>query len=225
MEIIRCMVVDDIAGIREHFCDLINQQDDMEVVCVAETGRGAVKRALEFKPDIILMDIQLDYDTAGVDATEKIMVELPTAKIIIVTSHNNDKFILDTYLYGAVDYILKEDSSENILSTIREVYRNNNFIGPLLAAKLREGLTIARNREESLLFFINNYSKLTNTERRILKHLYSNKKRREISEIEFISMETVKSHISHILKKLGMGSTAEIVRFLKKVKFFDEFDI
>lgn len=225
MDIIRCMIVDDMESIRERFCDLINSQNDMDVVCVASTGKEAVENALKYKPDIILMDIQLEYDIAGIDATEKIIKQYPKTKIVIFTIHNNDEFILDAYLVGAVDYVLKDDTDTNILNTLRTVYTNEHFLGPLLATKLKEKLTLARSREESLLFFVNSYSKLTNTERMILKHLYSNKKRREISEMEFISMETVKTHVSHILKKLGFHSTSELIRFLKRIKIFDEFDI
>ena len=76
---------------------------------------------------------------------------------------------MDAYLAGASDYILKNDDGANILSTIRMVYKNDFFLGPLLAKKLKESLTLARNREESLLFFINNYSRLTDAEKRITK--------------------------------------------------------
>lgn len=225
MEKIKCMVVDDLESIREHFCTLVSECADMTLVCEAESGREAIERAKSAKPDIILMDIQLEDESAGIRATERIKEIMPDAKVIILTVHNNDKFMMDAYLAGASDYILKYDDGANILSTIRMVYKNDFFLGPLLAKKLKESLTLARNREESLLFFINNYSRITDAEKRITKHLYAGKKRREIAEAEFVSMETVKTHISHILKKLGFHSAAELTAFLKKIKIFDEFDV
>lgn len=222
---IRCMVVDDLQSIREHFKDLLDSSDDIETVALASNGREAVELALEHKPDIILMDIQLEYDVAGIDAAAEIMSKLPNTKIIILTVHNNDRFILDAYLAGAVDYIIKYDDSFNVLNTIRTVYNSENFIGPLLASKLKENIAMTRKREDSLLFFVNNYSNLTSMEKKIIKHLYCGKKRREIAEMEFISLETVKTHVSHILKKLSFQSTSELIKFLTKIKIFDEFDL
>ena len=225
MEKIRCMVVDDLESIREHFCTLISECGDMVLAAEADSAKDAVTTAKKANPDIILMDIQLEDETAGIRATEKIKEDMPNVKVIILTVHNNDKFMMDAYLAGASDYILKYDNDKNILDTVRMVYKNDFFLGPLLAKKLKESLTLARNREESLLFFINNYSRLTDAEKRITKHLYSGKKRREIAEAEFISIETVKTHISHILKKLGFHSAASLTAFLKKIKIFDEFDV
>ena len=76
-----------------------------------------------------------------------------------------------------------------------------------------------------MILEMNNKKQQTNTKKRITKHLYACKKRREIAEAEFVSMETVKTHISHILKKLGFHSAAELTAFLKKIKIFDEFDV
>ena len=106
---IRCMVVDDLQSIREHFKDLLDLSEDIEAVALAANGREAVELAFEHKPDIILMDVQLEYDVAGIDAAAEIMTKLPDTKIIILTVHNNDRFILDAYLAGAVDYIIKND--------------------------------------------------------------------------------------------------------------------
>lgn len=222
---ISCMIVDDIKSIRERFAELIDSEEDMCTVAAADCADEAVHLAIEYKPDIILMDIQLEYDKAGIDATRVIMQELPHTKVIILTVHNNDEYILDAYIAGAVDYIIKSDNAANVIRTIHMVHSNDNFLGPLLASKLKESLITARNREESMLFFVNNYSRLTDAERKTIKYLYNGKKRREIAEIEFVSEETVKTHVSHILKKLGFHSTHELIKFLKKIKLFDEFDI
>ena len=133
MEKIKCMVVDDLESIREHFCTLVSECADMTLVCEAESGREAIERAKSAKPDIILMDTQLEDESAALRATERIKEIMPDAKVIILTVHNNDKFMMDAYLAGASDYILKYDDGANILSTIRMVYKNDFFLGPLLA--------------------------------------------------------------------------------------------
>ncbi|UKI35916.1 MAG: response regulator transcription factor [Clostridiales bacterium] len=130
------MVVDDLESIREHFCTLVSECADMTLVCEAESGREAIERAKSAKPDIILMDIQLEDESAGIRATERIKEIMPDAKVIILTVHNNDKFMMDAYLAGASDYILKYDDGANIFEHHKDgLQKNDFFLGPLLAKK------------------------------------------------------------------------------------------
>ena len=222
---IRIMVVDDLKEVRSYFGEIINSQPDMELAGVAASGNEAVHMASSLDLDVILMDIQMEYAGAGVDATRKICAAFPDIKIIMLTIYDTDDYVVEAYLAGAVDYVLKEDDTVKICERIRQVYENDNFIGPYIAKKLRSSIEKTRTREESMLFFINSFSKLTAMEKKILKSLYTGKKRSEIADSEFISLGTVKTHINHILKKLNFTATHDLIGFLKKIKIFEEFDI
>ena len=222
----RIMLCDDIKSIREYFEKIINQQEDMEVIYGAASGQEAVEylAGAGELPDIILMDIQMEDEKAGITATRQIHERHPQIKILMLTIHENDDLLIEAYLAGAVDYMVKDVSPEMICSTLRNANENENFIGTIIREKTREKLDKNKLLETSMVFFINKMSKLTSSEWRILQQLYEGKKRREIAKTEYLSEETVKLHIRHILRKLGFASSREMVEYLKKIKLLDYYN-
>lgn len=220
------MLCDDIKSIRDFFEKTIRTQEDMEVVYAASSGKEAVDylAGTEELPDIILMDIQMEDEKSGITATRQIHERYPKIKILMLTIHENDDLLIEAYLAGAVDYIVKDVSPEVICSTLRSANENDNFIGTIIREKTREKLDKSKMIETSMVFFINKMSKLTNSEWRILQQLYEGKKRREIAKTEFLSEETVKLHIRHILRKLGFSSSREMIDYLKKLKLLDYYN-
>lgn len=208
------MVCDDLINIQNHFSNIVNDQQDMSIACVASTKDEAVKLAAEHKPDIILMDIQMDTKTAGIEATKQIIKMLPDTKVIILTIHNDDTLIVEAYLAGAVDYIMKESDPETLCQTIRRAYNNNNFIGSLIATTIKNNI---KKSQESILYMTTHFFKLTQSEKEILWLLYQKYPRKKIAEMRFLSEETVKIHIKHILRKLNFTNTAEMVVFLQEI--------
>ena len=223
---IHIMLCDDIKSIRDFFEKTINVQEDMEVVHVSSSGREAVDylAGTEELPDIILMDIQMEDEKAGITATREVHERYPKIKILMLTIHENDDLLIEAYLAGAVDYIVKDVPPEVICSTLRSANENENFIGTIIREKTREKLDKNKMIETSMVFFINKMSRLTNSEWRILQQLYEGKKRREIAKTEFLSEETVKLHIRHILRKLGFSSSKEMVDYLKRIKLLDYYN-
>lgn len=224
-DMIKIMLCDDLKTIRDSFVQAINRQEDMQVVYAAASGSEAVEylNHCEALPDIILMDIQMESEKAGIEATRQIHEKYPRIKILMLTIFENDDLLIEAYLAGAVDYIVKDVSWKKICDTLRSASVNENFVGTIIREKTREKLDQSRLMETSMLFFINRLSKLTNSEWRILEHLYEGKKRKEISREEVLSEETVKLHIRHILRKLGFDSTREMVAYLKEIRFWDYF--
>lgn len=220
---IKIAICDDMPQIRTMIQRAVEKTEDMTVVSVAATSEEIIKRALEAAPDIILMDIQLETETAGIDATEYIKEKLPDVKIIMLTIHADAKLIIDSYYAGAVDYIVKTDSMDNIVENIRKVYMQSDFLGPLIVKNINKELKKYKVMHESLLFFINGFSTLTNTEKRILKLLYDGHSRKEIEKNFYISLETINTHVKHILKKLEFHSIKELIRFLKDIQLFENF--
>lgn len=226
-KMIKVMLCDDIKSIRNYFEKTISAETDMEVIYAASSGQEAVAylEEAEILPDIILMDIQMEDERAGIAATEKIHGMYPEIKILMLTIHENDDFLIEAYMAGAVDYLGKDVESSVICDTLRNAKENRNFIGSIIREKTREKLNKNRAMEASLLFFINKMSKLTNSEWRILRKLYEGKKRRDIARAEVLSEETVKLHIRHILRKLEFSSSREMIDYLKELKLLDYYKI
>ncbi len=223
---IKIMLCDDIKSIRVFFEKIIGMQEDMKVIYAASSGEEAVQYLAECEalPDIVLMDIQMEDEKAGITATQKIHERYPEIKILMLTIHENDDLLIEAYMAGAVDYIVKDTAPETICATLRSAKENKNFIGAVIREKTREKLSKSRTMELSMVFFINKMSKLTNSEWRVLKHLYEGMKRKEIAKEEVLSEETVKLHVRHILRKLEFASTKEMIDYLKELKLLDYYD-
>ena len=136
MSKIRVAICDDMPQILRHFKKIIQAAGDMEVVAEAETGKEMVALADKLQPDIILMDIQMESEDAGILATNKILSEHPDIKVIILTVHKEDDLIFRAYGAGAIDYIIKTEESNEIVKSIRTVYNNDVFIRPGIAKKI-----------------------------------------------------------------------------------------
>lgn len=209
------MICDDIADIRKFYREVVQSQEDMQVVAEAGSTDEAVEKALLYKPDIIMMDVQMDEEKSGIVATERILQKLPGTKVIILTIHNDDDLVVDAYMAGAVDYMVKGTNADEVCAVIRKTHATEDFLGVRIGEALRVCIKKARRQEKSMLYLINNMMRLTTTEKIILEQLYQKKKRKKIAEENFMSEETVKIHIRHILRKLEFDSTAEMVRELE----------
>ena len=222
---IKVLICDDSEEIRMYFEWIIDSQNDMKVVATAKNGKDVVEKAVEVNPDVILMDIQMEKEKSGIEATEIISRKLQNVKIIMLTIHNNDDLLLESYVAGASDYIIKEDCMNTLCKTIRNAYNNQYYIGSIIAQKVKDVFNRAVDMEKSAMYFINCMSNMTNSEWKILKHLYKGKKRKEIAAEEILSEETVKYHIRNILKKLGFSNTAEMIGHLKKMGIIEKFNL
>ena len=220
---IRVMILDDLKDIRDFFTELINSQPDMEAVCSASCEKESIEMAEKYKPDIILMDIQMDEYNSGIRAAEKINEILPKTKIIMLTIHTSDELIIEAYLAGVVDYLEKTSPPEDICETVRKVYSQTEFLGKIITDAVRKKMQHIKRQETSLLYIINRFSKLTPMENDILKLLYQKNTRKEIAKKKFMSEDTVKTHIRHILRKLGCTSTSEMLVLLEQLGITNYF--
>ena len=221
---ISVMICDDIKEIRDNLKQMIDSQEDMKVVSMAETAEEAIRFAEENRPDVILMDVQMDEVDSGILATDAITNSLPDTRVIMLTVHNNDDTIADAYRVGAVDYILKDAPRDEVCDSIRKVYQNEEFLGKLIAKVLRDKLSKTQKQEISILYLINHLFALTPTEMMILKLLYQKKTRKMIAKEKFMSEETVKIHIRHILRKLDFNTTSEMVSNLRHMGVMEYFE-
>lgn len=219
MERIRIMMADDSPEIRSYFSNIISHEADMDLVGTAASGVEAVQMANELRPDIILMDIQMETRIAGISASKQILREHPAMKVIILTILEDDDLLFQAYCAGVIDYIIKTDSISQILTSIRNAHQNQMILRPKYAEKIIQELKRVREEQSGLLYGLNILTMLSNSEFEVLKCLYQGMNARQISESRYVSQGTVKTQIHSILKKFNMKSVSEVVRHLKEIRF------
>ncbi len=192
---IRVLTVDDHPLLREGISTLINSQPDMCIVGEASTGTEAFERFRELRPDITLMDVRLP-DKSGIDAMLAIRSEFPAARIIMVTTSEGDVEIQRALGAGAQGYILKSMPPKDLVEAVRLVNAGKKRIPPTIAAHLAEHYA-----DEDL----------TAREIEVLQQIAGGNRNRDIADRLFISEETVKVHIKHIMEKLGAKDRTQAV--------------
>jgi RNA polymerase sigma factor (sigma-70 family) len=202
----RILLVEDHVLLQESLGRLLDSQTDMSVVGGATTMLDAVLKARALKPDVILMDFTLP-DGTGIEATETILAEQPGIKIVFLTIHEEDEKIFDAIRHGAAGYLPKHVSSSRLLEYLRGLEHGQAAIQPEVTTRiLKEFAHLpARKDLESTAA-----ARLTPRQREILEALRSGATNREIASRLVISEQTVKNHVSRVLKKLNVKSRHEL---------------
>jgi DNA-binding NarL/FixJ family response regulator len=192
---IRILCVDDHPLMREGIAAIIRNETDMVLIAEASNGREAITGYREHQPDITLMDLRLP-DISGIDAVIAIRTEFPSARIIMLTTFEGDAEIHRALEAGAQGYMLKSMPRKQLVEMIRKVHAGRKHIPPEVAAHLAEHLG-----EEFL----------SKREVEVLHKVAGGNRNSDIAELLFISEETVKGHVKHIMEKLGASDRTEAV--------------
>lgn len=219
MESIRILMADDNPEIRSYFSGILSHESDMELVGLASSGMEAARMARELKPDIVLMDIQMETRVAGIASSQQILAELPQTKVIILTILEDDDLLFQAYCAGVTDYIIKTDSISQILTSIRNAKQNQFILRPKYAEKIIDELKRVREEQQSLISSLNILTRLSNSEFEVLRSVYQGMSARQIAEERYVSLGTVKTQIHSILQKFKMRSMNEVTRHLKELNF------
>lgn len=208
-EKIRVLIADDHTLIHEGLQAVLADEPDISIVGHAASGTDALALAKELAPDVILMDVRMP-GMDGVEATRRIKAEVPGAKVVILTVYQDDEYLFNAVKAGAVGYILKDVSPEQLVHALRLASRGESLIDPALAARvLAEFSKLASSNGQAKQGAAEVYAALTPREMEVLNLVAQGKSNKEIARDLGIEEKTVKNHMSNIFAKLQVNDRTQ----------------
>ncbi len=211
MSAIRILLADDQTIIREGIRSLLAAHEDLLVVGEAGDGEAAVMQARSLKPDVVLMDIRMPR-MDGVEATRLIKGELSETVVIVLTTFDDDEYVIKAMTYGASGYLLKDIGSDKLVEAIRDGMNGSIILPGRIAAKITSRLTQSAATNVKAEDF-------TQREVEIIRLMASGKSNGEIAQTLYLTVGTVKNYISQIYMKLNVSDRANAVIAFKKMGF------
>jgi two-component system response regulator NreC len=213
---IRIILAEDHTIVRQGLARLLEDQPDLKVVGEAVNGRIAVEKALELKPDVIIMDIAMPLMN-GIEAAKRIRKHLPKTKILILSMYSHEHYIHELLETGISGYLLKDSSGRDIIKAIHVAMNDETFLSPSISKMVVDSYLSPRkvsSREER-------FKKLTNREREVFQLIAEGHSTRQIANMLCVSISTVKSHRSKIMEKLLIHSPVHLVHFAIQLGLVD----
>jgi two-component system response regulator NreC len=205
---IRILLADDHTIVRDGLRALLERQADMSVVAEAGDGRECVQLAAEHSPDVVMMDVAMP-EMNGIEAARRILSANPKTSVLMLSMHQDESYVLRSLKAGARGYLLKDAPRDDVLTAIRTVAAGRSFLSRKVSEMLQEDYVRqleSRGLEDS-------YDLLTDREREILQLLAEGRANKDVANLLNISFTTVETHRSHILQKLSLHSTAELILY------------
>jgi two-component system response regulator NreC len=215
-DMIRIMIADDHTIVRQGLARLLNDQPDLTVVGEAVNGRAALDKALELKPDIIIIDIAMPQMN-GLEAAKRIRKKLPKTKILILSMYSHEHYIHDLLETGVSGYLLKDSSGRDIINAIHAAMNDETFLSPSISKVLvdtyRSPMKSSSRAER--------YKQLSNREREVFQLIAEGHSTRQIADMLYVSISTIKSHRAKIMEKLGIETPVKLVHFAIQLGLVD----
>jgi DNA-binding NarL/FixJ family response regulator len=203
--VIELLLVDDQAMIRSGLKLILEAEDDLVVVAEAENGEEAVRLARHHRPDVVLMDVRMPK-MDGLEATGHITAAIPDTRIIVLTTFDVDDYVYGALRAGASGFLLKDAGGDQLVDAIRIVANGDALIAPSVTKRLISEF-VGRPETPD----VSGLDELTDREIEVLAQLARGLSNAEIAEALFVSETTVKTHVSHILTKLGLRDRVQAV--------------
>jgi two-component system, NarL family, response regulator LiaR len=203
MTVITVVIVDDHRVVTRSLQSYLESFPDLRVVGTAASGEELLEHVDAWQPDVIVQDLLLPGGIDGIEATRRVLAKRPSVRVVALTASTDEARMMAVLRAGAAGYIRKDAEPETLLAAIRAVARGRTYVDPTLARRVAEDGVSADD--------------LTDREREVLRHLALGESNKTIADVLCVSEETVKTHVGHILSKLGVENRAQaVVQALKR---------
>jgi len=209
MEKITVLLADDHTVVRQGLRVLLEAEPDITIVGEAETGRQALRLALKLQPNVVVMDVAMPL-LNGLEAMRQIIKEVPTTRVLILSSYGDDEYVHQVTEAGAAGYLLKQTAATDLIRGIREARQGNAFFSPAISKRLLE------NCRDAFLNGIPNgkrFDRLTSRESEVLQLVAEGKVNKQIAAELCISIKTVEKHRQEVMNKLNIHDVAGLTRY------------
>jgi DNA-binding NarL/FixJ family response regulator len=208
MKKLRILLADDHIVMRTGLRALLERQPNLEVVGESENGRETVGLAASLRPDVVVMDVGMPV-LNGIEATQMIVTQCPTVAVVILSMHADESYVMRALKAGARGYLLKDSAAADLIGAIQAISQGKSFFSPKVSRILAEDYVRVLKQKGA----VDTYDLLTSREREILQLLAEGKANKEVAATLNISPYTVETHRGHILQKLNLHNSAELVLY------------
>ncbi len=208
MSTLRILLADDHTLMRQGLRRIIEEHNHWEVVAEASNGREAVRLALELKPDIAILDIAMPQMN-GIEAIRQLTRKAPAIQVLILSMYSDEAYIVQVLQAGARGYLLKDSADEDLVKALTALSAGKSFFSPTVAKVMLDDYV----RHLSERGITDRYDSLSEREREIFQLIAEGRSNKEIAQLLFLSPSTVETHRAHIMEKLDVHTTAEIVLY------------
>jgi len=202
---LRIVLAEDHTILREGLRALLSADPNFEIIGEAPDGREAVRCAEKLEPDLLLMDLSMPR-MSGMEAIREIKKRHPAIRVIALTVHNTEEYLLTTLQAGADGYVLKDATHDELVMAIKNVMGGKSYLSPGVSEKVIEGYLVGKESNRSLT----PWETLSQREREVLKLIAEGYKNKEIAEDLCISLKTVEKHRANLMKKLDLHNAAAL---------------
>jgi two-component system response regulator NreC len=206
---LRILLADDHTVVRQGLRKVLEERSDWRVVAEAGDGREAVRQAEQHKPDVAILDVAMPL-LNGIEATRQIVKRVPNVRVLVLSMHADEAYVIQILHAGAAGYLLKDSADVDLLQAVSAVAEGKSFFSPAIARLMLDDYVKQRNGEPGV---IDRYESLSDREREVFQLIAEGKTNKDIAAILFISPSTVETHRARIMEKLDVHSAAEIVLY------------
>ena len=211
---IRVLIADDHTMVRESLVSVLNGSGACVVVAEAADGLAAMEKALEFRPDVAIIDISMPR-LGGLEVVRRLHTELPGTRVLVLTMHDEEEYVLHAVRAGAAGYLLKDSATRELILAVTNLHAGRGHFGASAARVLAEQVHRPKTDLEDP------YGDLTRREREVFHLMIEGQSSKEIARKLGISTKTVENHRGHVLEKLKARNTADVVRYAMRKGLLD----
>lgn len=214
MPAIRILIADDHTLVRESLVGLLQAEGDVQVVAQAADGIETIEKALAARPDVVVADLSMPR-LGGIEVVRRLREALPDTRVLVLTMHQEDEYVLQAVRAGASGYLVKDSAASELLAAVRNLHAGRGHFGPQAAR------TLAQQLQHPERAFDDPYGRLTAREREVFHLIAEGHTTKEIARQLGISVKTAENHRARVLDKAGVRNTAELVRYALRKGLLD----